>query len=84
MAHRPATGPDTQEAERADALPPAGPRRRRPPRLVAVSLVAAGWALLYALYRAYYGLGGTAGMFGPPSSEALWRSINLAGGAVVF
>jgi hypothetical protein len=47
-------------------------------------MVAAGWGLLYALYRGYYGLGGTAGMFGTPSAEAQWRAINLAGAAVLL
>jgi len=31
------------------------------------SWIAAGWALFYALYRAYYAMGGTVGMFGTPA-----------------
>ncbi|HEY7144872.1 MAG TPA: hypothetical protein VH637_11535 [Streptosporangiaceae bacterium] len=49
-----------------------------------VSLVAAGCGLLYALYRAYYGLGGTLGMIGTPASRADWRLINLVGAVVVI
>lgn len=54
------------------------------PRPVAVSLVTSGWGLLYALYRGYYGLGGTAGMVGEPASQAQWRAINLAAAAVLL
>lgn len=39
-------------------------------RLKTVSLITAGWGLWYAMYRAYYGFGGTVGMFGTPSSSA--------------
>jgi hypothetical protein len=46
--------------------------------VVGVSLAAAGCALLYAVYRGYYGLGGTAGMIGTPVSAREWRAINLA------
>jgi hypothetical protein len=54
--------------------------RTEPTRpLVRVSLAAAVWALLYALYRGYYGLGGTFGRIGVPASEAAWRTINLVG-----
>jgi hypothetical protein len=49
-----------------------------------VSLVTGGWALWYAMYRAYYGLGGTVGMFGVPRSEAQWRAINLAGAGLLL
>lgn len=38
--------------------------------------LAAAWALLYAIYRGYYALGGTAGMFGTPVSLSQWRLIN--------
>lgn len=55
-----------------------------PPRLVPVSLLAAGWAFLYALYRLYYGLGGKVGMFGTVTSESRWRAINLAGAAILI
>jgi hypothetical protein len=53
-------------------------------RLMTVSLITAGWALWYAIYRAYYGFGGTVGMFGTPVSEAQWRGINLAGAALLL
>jgi hypothetical protein len=51
---------------------------------VTISLVASGSAFLYALYRGYYGLGGTVGMFGTPASSAQWRAVNLAGAAVLL
>jgi hypothetical protein len=60
------------------------PPRRRPSGLAAVSLVAAAWALLYALYRGYYGLGGTVGMFGTPTSWTEWRQINLVAAAILL
>jgi hypothetical protein len=49
-----------------------------------VSLITGAWGLWYAGYRAYYGLGGTAGMFGTPVSETQWRGINLAGAALLL
>lgn len=49
-----------------------------------VSVVAGGSAFLYALYRGYYGFGGTVGMFGTPVSSAEWRAVNLAGAAVLL
>jgi hypothetical protein len=60
------------------------PARRHPSGLAAVSLVASGWALLYALYRGYYGLGGTVGMFGTPTSWTEWRQINLVAAAILL
>jgi len=42
-----------------------------------VSLITGCWALWYAIYRAYYGFGGTVDMFGTPVSESQWRTINL-------
>jgi hypothetical protein len=60
------------------------PPRRRPSGSVAVSLVAAGWALSYALYRGYYGFGGTVGMFGTPTSWTEWRQINLVAAAILL
>jgi hypothetical protein len=57
---------------------------QRPPGQVVVSLVASGWAFLYALYRSYYGLGGTVGMFGTPVSQAEWRAVNLIGAAILL
>ncbi len=51
--------------------------------LVRISLLASVWALGYALYRAYYGLGGTFGMFGVVRSEATWREINLLAAGIL-
>src|SRR4029453_6849468 len=60
-------------------------RRPDPDRpLVVVSWVAAAWALAYALYRAYYGVGGTLGTFGTPASAAAWRSINLVAAGLLL
>jgi hypothetical protein len=52
--------------------------------LITLSLITAGWGFWYAMYRVYYGLGGTAGMFGVPKSESQWRAINLAGAAILL
>lgn len=60
------------------------PRRHRSPGLVAISLVTGGCALVYAAYRGYYGLGGTAGMFGTPASPAQWRAVNLAAAGMLL
>lgn len=46
--------------------------------------LAGGWALLYALYRGYYALGGTFGMFGTPVSQSQWQLINAIGAAVIL
>jgi hypothetical protein len=47
---------------------------RVPPRSL---LWAAGaWALLYAIYRGYYALGGSFGTFGEPVSITAWYTIN--------
>ncbi len=48
------------------------------------SLLAAGWAFGYGLYRWYYALGGTIGMHGTPVSLAQWHRINAIGGVVMF
>jgi hypothetical protein len=45
---------------------------------------ACGWALLYAAYRGYYALGGTAGMFGTPVSMGQWWLINAVGAAIIL
>ena len=57
-----------------------------PPRTAAARLryLAGGWALLYAIYRGYYALGGTAGMFGVPVSQSQWRLINGVGAALLL
>jgi hypothetical protein len=54
------------------------------PLPVSASRLAAAWALLYALYRGYYALGGTVGMFGVPASESQWRLINAVGAAILL
>ena len=84
MIHRPANQPVAERAGGAVKVPPTRPQRHRPPGLVAISLVTAGCGLVYAAYRGYYGLGGTAGMFGTPSSAAQWRAINLAAAALLL
>ncbi len=45
---------------------------------------AGAWALLYATYRAYYALGGTAGMFGTPVSMGDWYFINAVATALLL
>lgn len=47
------------------------------------SWIAAGWAFVYALYRAYYAAGGTLGMFGTPVSEHDWRMVNAKGAVIL-
>lgn len=54
------------------------------PKLVAVSRAAAGWALGYTLYRAYYALGGTWGILGTPFSHADWIRINAIAAALLL
>ncbi len=75
---------DTKLAGPAGRVSPVASERQRRPGLLAVSLATGGWALLYAAYRGYYGLGGTVGMFGSPTSEAQWRAVNLAGAAILL
>jgi hypothetical protein len=48
------------------------------------SRLAAVWALCYALYRGYYAVGGTFGMFGTPVSESQWRLINAIGAGILL
>jgi hypothetical protein len=45
---------------------------------------AGAWALFYGVYRAYYALGGTAGMFGTPVSMNDWYAINGVAAAMLF
>ena len=52
--------------------------------LTRLALLAGAWALGYGLYRAYYGVGGTVGMFGQPVSDADWRAINLVAASLLF
>lgn len=84
MVHRPAIQPGTRRAGDAVRVAPSGPRWRRPPWLVTMSLVTSGCGLVYAAYRGYYGLGGTAGMFGAPASPAQWRAVNLAAAGLLL
>jgi hypothetical protein len=42
------------------------------------------WALAYGVYRAYYALGGTAGMFGTPVSMSAWYAINAAAAVLLL
>jgi hypothetical protein len=58
--------------------------RDQAPLPVLASRLAAAWAFLYALYRGYYALGGTVGMFGTPVSESQWRIINAIGAAILL
>jgi hypothetical protein len=53
-------------------------------RLTILSWLAAAAALGYGLYRGYYGLGGTFGMFGEPVSEEQWRAINLVAAGLLL
>lgn len=58
--------------------------RDQTPLPVSAARLAAAWAFLYALYRGYYALGGTFGMFGVPVSESEWRQINALGAAILL
>jgi hypothetical protein len=60
-------------------MPETGDRQLR-----RLSYVAAGWAFAYALYRAYYGVGGTVGMIGVPRSDDQWRAINLVAAGLLL
>ncbi len=42
------------------------------------------WALGYAAYRAYYAVGGEAGMIGVPRSESEFRTVNAIGAGIVL
>lgn len=70
--------------DRARSAAEQGQLWHHPSRLVTVSLITGGWCLLYALYRGYYGFGGTVGMFGTPISETDWRAINLAAAVLLL
>jgi hypothetical protein len=64
--------------------PVAMPAGRRRPALVPLSLAVAGCGLLYALYRAYYGFGGTVGLIGTMRSATEWRVINFTAAGVLL
>ena len=53
-------------------------------KLERASIGTALWSLGYALYRSYYALGRTVGMFGVPVSDAQWRRINAIAGVLLF
>ena len=55
-----------------------------PNALLWTSRAAAGWAFAYALYRAYYAVSGTFGMFGVPVSEGQWRFVNGIGATILL
>ena len=55
-----------------------------PGRLRRLSVALSAGGLVYALYRAYYGLGGTIGMIGTPASQSRWRATNLGAAAVLL
>ncbi|HEX5114920.1 MAG TPA: hypothetical protein VFW65_06960 [Pseudonocardiaceae bacterium] len=71
-------------AERTIAAPEAPPGQAR--ALVPLTYVTACWALLYAIYRGYYALGGTWGQPGVPAPGHLGelRLVNGVGAAVVL
>lgn len=56
---------------------------KNPLSLNRASWIAAAWAFVYALYRVYYAVGGTFGMFGTPVSERDWRIVNAKGAAIL-
>jgi hypothetical protein len=76
---RPSTEPVGRTEPRTQEPPQRYPRSR-----VTVSLVISCLGVLYALYRGYYGFGGTVGMFGRPTDQAEWRAINLAGATILL
>jgi hypothetical protein len=54
------------------------------PEILRASAAVAACGLVYVLYRAYSGFGGTAGMIGTPASESSWRATNLGGAAALL
>lgn len=58
------------------------PDRQRRRRIAAGAL--AVWAFGYGCYRAYYALGGQAGMIGHFTSSTQWHAINAVGAAILF
>ena len=48
------------------------------------SRLAAVWSFGYGVYRSYYALGGTIGVFGTPVSLAQWRRINAIAAGMLF
>ena len=66
----------------ADPQLSARPDQHRRRRIAAAAL--AVWAFAYGCYRAYYALGGQAGMIGHFKSAAEWHAINAAGAVILF
>ncbi|MFI7673736.1 hypothetical protein [Actinophytocola sp. NPDC049390] len=71
------------------AAVPVPARHQDPPRADTSTGHRLAWVLalsafIYASYRAYYALGGTAGMFGEPVSDAEFRAINAVGAAIIL
>jgi hypothetical protein len=56
----------------------------RPIVLTRLSWIAAVWGLGYAIYRAYYAFGGTAGLPGRPAAGDTFRLINGIGTVVLL
>jgi hypothetical protein len=54
------------------------------PAPIPLSLAAAGCGLLYALYRGYYGFGGSVALIGTVRSATEWRTINLTAAGVLL
>jgi hypothetical protein len=53
-------------------------------QLTWVSLVAGGWAFLYALYRGYYAVGGTVALPGTLASPGQFQLINAVAAALLL
>ncbi len=66
------------ESTAGNRLADAAQEQRHRSRLVVVSVLTSGCALVYAIYRGYYAAGGTVGMIGVPRSESQFRLLNLA------
>lgn len=49
-----------------------------------IGLALGAWGLFYCLYRAYYALGGTVGMFGTPVSQQQWLLVNAIGAGILL
>jgi hypothetical protein len=61
-----------------------GSERRGRRQLLRASVAVSVCSLVYALYRGFYGLGGTIGMIGTPTSESNWRATNLGAAGVLL
>lgn len=55
-----------------------------PRKLAHATRIAAVWSFGYGLYRLYYALGGTFGMFGIPASVTQWQRINGIAAILLF